>query len=82
MLLEMSIRNLAVIEAVHLHFRKGFHVLTGETGAGKSIIIDALTLIAGGEAQPIWFDMGVIKRPLKPCSRSKTATLCGIHYQS
>ncbi|GAA4845737.1 DNA repair protein RecN [Paenibacillus vulneris] len=50
MLLEMSIRNLAVIEAVHLHFRKGFHVLTGETGAGKSIIIDALTLIAGGRS--------------------------------
>ncbi|WP_028548767.1 DNA repair protein RecN [Paenibacillus sp. UNC451MF] len=50
MLLEMSIRNLAVIEAVHLHFRKGFHVLTGETGAGKSIIIDALTLVAGGRS--------------------------------
>ncbi|TDF99250.1 DNA repair protein RecN [Paenibacillus piri] len=50
MLLEMSIRNLAVIESVHLHFRKGFHVLTGETGAGKSIIIDALTLVAGGRS--------------------------------
>lgn len=48
MLLELSIRNLAVVEAVHLSFRKGFHVLTGETGAGKSIIIDALSLIAGG----------------------------------
>ncbi|MEK3914893.1 DNA repair protein RecN [Paenibacillus sp. FSL H7-0331] len=50
MLLEMTIRNLAVIEFVHLHFRKGFHVLTGETGAGKSIIIDALTLVAGGRS--------------------------------
>jgi DNA repair protein RecN (Recombination protein N) len=50
MLLEMSIRNLAVIESIHLHFRKGFHVLTGETGAGKSIIIDALTLVAGGRS--------------------------------
>jgi DNA repair protein RecN (Recombination protein N) len=50
MLLEMSISNLAVIESVHLHFRKGFHVLTGETGAGKSIIIDALTLVAGGRS--------------------------------
>ncbi|MDF2960011.1 MAG: repair protein RecN [Paenibacillus sp.] len=50
MLLEISIRNLAVIESVHLHFRKGFHVLTGETGAGKSIIIDALTLVAGGRS--------------------------------
>lgn len=48
MLLELSIRNLAVIESVRLAFHKGFHVLTGETGAGKSIIIDALSLIAGG----------------------------------
>lgn len=48
MLTELSIRNLAVIEAVSLTFHRGFHVLTGETGAGKSIIIDALGLVAGG----------------------------------
>lgn len=48
MLVELSIRNLAVIESVRLAFHKGFHVLTGETGAGKSIIIDALSLVAGG----------------------------------
>ncbi|UJF31246.1 DNA repair protein RecN [Paenibacillus hexagrammi] len=48
MLTELSIRNLAVVEHVHIHFKEGFHVLTGETGAGKSIIIDALTLIVGG----------------------------------
>ncbi|MCM3784099.1 DNA repair protein RecN [Neobacillus mesonae] len=48
MLSTLSIRNLAVIEAVDVHFHSGFHVLTGETGAGKSIIIDALGLIAGG----------------------------------
>lgn len=48
MLTELSIRNLAVIEAVSLAFHRGFHVLTGETGAGKSIIIDALGLVAGG----------------------------------
>lgn len=47
MLVELSIRNLAVIEHVHLTFANGFHVLTGETGAGKSIIIDALSLLAG-----------------------------------
>jgi DNA repair protein RecN (Recombination protein N) len=47
MLKELLIRNLAVIESVHLEFGEGFHVLTGETGAGKSIIIDALSLIAG-----------------------------------
>jgi DNA repair protein RecN (Recombination protein N) len=48
MLTELSIRNLAVIEYIHIHFKTGFHVLTGETGAGKSIIIDALSLIVGG----------------------------------
>lgn len=48
MLQECSIRNLAVIESVHVQFSKGFHVLTGETGAGKSMIIDALSLIIGG----------------------------------
>lgn len=50
MLKELSIRNLAVIESVRLGFHEGFHVLTGETGAGKSIIIDALGLIAGGRS--------------------------------
>jgi DNA repair protein RecN (Recombination protein N) len=48
MLSELSIRNLAVVEEVHILFKQGFAVLTGETGAGKSIIIDALGLIAGG----------------------------------
>lgn len=48
MLIELAIRNLAVIEAVRLSFHNGFHVLTGETGAGKSIVIDALSLVVGG----------------------------------
>ncbi|MCR2803099.1 DNA repair protein RecN [Paenibacillus soyae] len=48
MLRELSIKNLAVIEEVHVTFHHGFHVLTGETGAGKSILIDALSLIVGG----------------------------------
>ncbi|CAM4523135.1 DNA repair protein RecN (Recombination protein N) [Paenibacillus endophyticus] len=48
MLREMSIRNLAVIEEVNVTFHHGFHVLTGETGAGKSILIDALSLLVGG----------------------------------
>ncbi|MDF2835644.1 MAG: repair protein RecN [Paenibacillus sp.] len=48
MLRELSIRNLAVIEEVQISFHNGFHVLTGETGAGKSILIDALSLLVGG----------------------------------
>jgi DNA repair protein RecN (Recombination protein N) len=48
MLRELAIRNLAVIENVSVTFHEGFHVLSGETGAGKSIVIDALALAAGG----------------------------------
>lgn len=48
MLMSLTIHNLAVIETATVHFERGFHVLTGETGAGKSMIIDALSLIAGG----------------------------------
>ena len=48
MLTELSIRNLAVVESATISFRDGFHVLTGETGAGKSIVVDALSLAAGG----------------------------------
>ncbi|MCM3171362.1 DNA repair protein RecN [Paenibacillus sp. MER 99-2] len=50
MLVTLSIRNLAVVEEVDVVFHAGFHVLSGETGAGKSIIIDALGLIAGGRS--------------------------------
>ncbi len=52
MLSELRIRNLAVIEEVTVPFGPGFNVLTGETGAGKSIVIDALLLVVGSRAQP------------------------------
>ncbi|MFS0672765.1 DNA repair protein RecN [Ornithinibacillus sp. 179-J 7C1 HS] len=50
MLTELSIRNFAIIDHVTLTFREGLTVLSGETGAGKSIIIDAIQLLAGGRA--------------------------------
>lgn len=50
MLLELSIRNFAIIKSVTISFQKGLNILTGETGAGKSIIIDALGLLLGGRA--------------------------------
>lgn len=50
MLLEISIKNFAIIEKVSLTFDKGMTVLTGETGAGKSIIIDAMNLMLGSRA--------------------------------
>jgi DNA repair protein RecN (Recombination protein N) len=50
MLLEISIKNFAIIQEVSLTFDKGMTVLTGETGAGKSIIIDAMNLMLGSRA--------------------------------
>jgi len=48
MLQELSIKNFAIIENLQVSFDEGMTVLTGETGAGKSIIIDAVGLLAGG----------------------------------
>jgi DNA repair protein RecN (Recombination protein N) len=47
---ELIIQDFAIIEQLHLRFEAGFNVLTGETGAGKSIIIDAVSLLLGGRA--------------------------------
>ena len=52
MLRELAIRNLAVVEEARVAFAPGLNVLTGETGAGKSIVIDALLLVRGSRAQP------------------------------
>lgn len=51
MLKALSIKNIAVIENVSIDFERGFNILTGETGAGKSIIIDSLNLLKGERAQ-------------------------------
>ncbi len=50
MLVELSISNLAIIDHLRLQFSAGFNVLTGETGTGKSIIIDAVSLLLGARA--------------------------------
>ena len=50
MLLEISIKNFAIIESISLNFEQGMTVLTGETGAGKSIIIDAMNMMLGARA--------------------------------
>ncbi|OFW17386.1 MAG: DNA repair protein RecN [Acidobacteria bacterium RIFCSPLOWO2_02_FULL_67_21] len=50
MLRLLRIRNLAVIEAVDVEFEPGFNVLTGETGAGKSIVVEAVSLLLGARA--------------------------------
>ncbi|BBM87513.1 DNA repair protein RecN [Candidatus Uabimicrobium amorphum] len=50
MLLELKIKNLAIIESVEANFGTGLNVITGETGAGKSILLAALNLVIGGRS--------------------------------
>jgi DNA repair protein RecN (Recombination protein N) len=47
---ELRIKHFAIIDELHVHFDQGLHVFTGETGAGKSIIVEALSLALGGRA--------------------------------
>ncbi|MBP1699683.1 MAG: replication and repair protein RecN, partial [Deltaproteobacteria bacterium] len=54
MLLELRIKNFAIIDVLNLSFSKGFNILTGETGAGKSIILNAVHLLLGDKATEEW----------------------------
>src|ERR1700739_1749398 len=50
MLLDLVVENYAVIERLRIHFHSGLNLLTGETGSGKSIVVDALGLLLGSRA--------------------------------
>ena len=50
MLLELRVKNLALIEKAEVSFKDGLNILTGETGAGKSIIIGSVNMALGGKA--------------------------------
>ncbi len=63
MLEQLSIKNYALIEDLHVNFNEGFNVLTGETGAGKSIIVGALGLILGERAST-----NIIRKGAESCS--------------
>ncbi len=58
MLVELTITDFAIIDQLHLRIHPGFNVLTGETGAGKSIIIDAVTMLLGGRADTSFIRTG------------------------
>ena len=58
MLHELTIHNFAIIDDLHLTFGQGLNILTGETGAGKSIIIDALGLLLGDRGAAEWVRAG------------------------
>lgn len=61
MLLELTIENFAIIPKLHLSFHQGMTALTGETGAGKSIIIDAMGLLAGSRGSSDYIRQGADK---------------------
>ncbi len=65
MLSEISIKNFAIIENLEVTFDEGLTVLTGETGAGKSIIIDAVQLLAGGRGSQEFIRHGAKKAELE-----------------
>src|SRR5690554_4472332 len=50
MLMTLSVKNFAIIDTIEIEFEKGLSVLTGETGAGKSLIIDSIGLLFGQRA--------------------------------
>ncbi|CAM4046287.1 DNA recombination protein RecN [Bacillus manliponensis] len=65
MLSELSIRNFAIIESLNITFQKGLTVLSGETGAGKSIIIDAISLLVGGRGSAEFVRYGTDKAEIE-----------------
>lgn len=67
MLNSLSIRNVVLIEDLHLEFDKGLCVLTGETGAGKSILLDALGLALGERAEARLLRQGTQKADVTAC---------------
>ncbi|WP_062319217.1 DNA repair protein RecN [Halolactibacillus sp. JCM 19043] len=65
MLRELSIKDFAIIDQLQIPFKEGLTVLTGETGAGKSIIIDAIQLLAGGRGSVEFVRHGAKKASLE-----------------
>ena len=61
MLVELVVENLAVVEQVRVRFHSGLNLLTGETGSGKSIVVDALGLLFGGRASADMIRSGTAK---------------------
>ncbi len=68
MLQALSIRNVVLIDKLDLDFKSGLSVLTGETGAGKSILLDSLGLVLGSRAETALIRQGEDKRqcPVQP----------------
>lgn len=77
MLVQLSICDIVLIERLDLGFEAGLSVLTGETGAGKSILLDSLSLALGGRGDGGLVRHGEEKGRLLPLSKSRTITRPG-----
>lgn len=67
MLVELSVRNLGVIEDLHLVLGPGMTVITGETGAGKTLLVEAIELLMGGRAEPGLVRRGAVEAGVDGC---------------
>jgi len=74
LLLSLSIQNYALISELHIDFERGFSVITGETGAGKSILLGAIGLLLGGRAET-----RMLKAGAKRCTIEAEFDLDGYH---
>src|SRR5262245_50955954 len=74
MLTTLRIKNLALVEDLTIELRSGFNVVTGETGAGKSILIGALNLLLGERA-----DRGLIRNGSESCSVEGSFDIRGLN---
>ena len=79
MLEELRIQNFAVIDRLELRFGAGFNVITGETGAGKSILIDAVELLLGRRADPDFVRAGSDRSLVEGVIRLDRRTRSGCH---
>ena len=78
MLTRLSITNLAILENVDVSFKDGFTVLTGGTGAGKSLVIDSLSLLLGERASTELIRQGEDKATIKGCFRVDSPRLSAL----
>ena len=73
MLQSLHVHNFALLEDAHADFTPGFNVFTGETGAGKSILIDAFGMVLGGRSSA---DLTARRCPLRSWTRRRRCGTC------
>ena len=77
----LRVRAFAIIEELEVHFAPGFNVLTGETGAGKSILVEALHLVLGGRAQADSVRTGAEEAEVQALFRPRRPAECDARLQ-